>query len=94
MPSTPPGEALRPTGWIPSGSVGEFHGGQIFPRPLLSVSRHGGQEGGAQGASIDVCSTVALRKAGMEESATHERDWNSTSPAVYGTSVAATLLRL
>ena len=94
MPSTPPGEALRPTSWIPSGSVGEFHGGQIFPRLLLSVSRRGGQEGGAQGASIDACSTVASRKAGMEESATHEWDWNSTSPAVYGTPVAAILLRL
>jgi hypothetical protein len=28
----------RPTGWIPSGSVGEFYGGRTFPRPHLSIS--------------------------------------------------------
>jgi hypothetical protein len=51
------------------------------PRLIL---RRGGQEGGAQGASIDAW-------AGMEESTTHGRDWNSTSTGVYGTPVAATL---
>jgi hypothetical protein len=39
--------------------------------------------------SIDACSTVASRKARMEESTTHGRDWNSTSPAIYGIPVAA-----
>jgi hypothetical protein len=53
-----------------------------IPRPILFL-RRGGQEGGTQGTSLDACSTVASRKARMEESTTHGRDWNSTSPAVY-----------
>jgi hypothetical protein len=42
VPSTHQVEAPRPTGWISSGSVGEFHDGGTFPHPHpLSVSQRG-----------------------------------------------------